>query len=73
MMAIVDQSQHAWELARATGQPTDLDPEIAGQLLQFATGAIPDAFRGPDGVARPPATGSPASSAAVSRSRGRSE
>ena len=51
MMATADQFQHAWDLARATGQPTDLDPDIAAQLLQFATAAIPDAFRGPDGVA----------------------
>jgi uncharacterized protein (TIGR03086 family) len=51
MMAANDQLQHAWDLAKATGQPTGLDLDLAAQLLAFATAAIPDAFRGPDGVA----------------------
>jgi uncharacterized protein (TIGR03086 family) len=48
MMAANDQFQHGWDLAKATGQATDLDPELAGQLLGFVQAAIPDAFRGPD-------------------------
>jgi uncharacterized protein (TIGR03086 family) len=51
MMAANDQFQHGWDLAKATGQATELDPELAGQLLGFVRAAIPDAFRGPDGKA----------------------
>ena len=28
---------HAWDLAMATGQPTDLDPELAEYVLAFLT------------------------------------
>ena len=42
---------HGWDLARATGQPTDLDPELAAQLLEQARSFVPDALRGPDGQA----------------------
>jgi uncharacterized protein (TIGR03086 family) len=51
MLAASDEFQHGWDLARATGQPTDLDPELAGELLRFVRVSIPDAFRGPDGQA----------------------
>ena len=30
-----DAFTHGWDLAKATGQPTDLDPEVAAQLLEF--------------------------------------
>jgi uncharacterized protein (TIGR03086 family) len=46
-----DQFTHGWDLARATGQPTDLDPELAGELLVQARGSVRDEMRGPDGVA----------------------
>lgn len=51
MMAMVttDQLAHAWDLARATGQPTDLEPELATELV--SRGAVPDQYRGADGVA----------------------
>ena len=42
---------HAWDLARATGQATDLDPELAGELLEGAKTRIQPAFRGDDGKA----------------------
>ena len=48
-MITTDQFTHGWDLARATGQPTDLDPELATLLLDQA--AIPDQFRGEDGAA----------------------
>jgi uncharacterized protein (TIGR03086 family) len=48
-LVTVDQFTHGWDLARATGQSTDLDPELAGQLIGQTM--IPDAFRGADGVA----------------------
>ena len=55
-----DQFVHGWDLARATGQPADLDPGLAAELLASARTVITDAFRGPDGAAlfgpaRPPA------------------
>lgn len=50
-LATMDTFQHGWDLAKATGQPTDIDPELATQLLAAARASIPDAFRGPDGVA----------------------
>jgi uncharacterized protein (TIGR03086 family) len=50
-MAALDQFAHGWDLARAIGQPTDLDPALAGALLGHARLAITDAFRGPDGQA----------------------
>jgi uncharacterized protein (TIGR03086 family) len=48
-MITTDQFTHGWDLAKATGQSTDLDPGLAAQLLSEA--AIPDQFRGEDGVA----------------------
>lgn len=52
-LATMDTFQHGWDLARATGQPTDLDPEIAAQLLVQARATIPDQMRGPDGSGAP--------------------
>jgi len=51
VMASADQFVHGWDLATATGQATDLDPELAGQFLEFYRQAIADEFRGPDPVA----------------------
>lgn len=50
-LATTDTFVHGWDLAKATGQATDLDPDLADQLLAAAQGAIPDQFRGPDGQA----------------------
>jgi uncharacterized protein (TIGR03086 family) len=50
-MAATEQFTHGWDLARATGQPEDLDPELAVVLLDGSRQAITDAFRGPDGQA----------------------
>lgn len=49
--ATIDQFQHAWDLARATGQPSDLDPEFAAQLLAQCRQMDLENFRGPDGKA----------------------
>jgi uncharacterized protein (TIGR03086 family) len=49
MIAASDAFTHGWDLARALGQSTDLDPELAAQLL--GASMIPDEFRGPDGQA----------------------
>ena len=45
-LATTDTFTHGWDLAKATGQSTDLDPELAEQLLQAATLLVPDQFRG---------------------------
>jgi uncharacterized protein (TIGR03086 family) len=45
-LATMDSFTHAWDLARATGQDTDLAPELAEQLLALSRGAVPDTNRG---------------------------
>jgi len=50
-LAAMEQFTHGWDLARAIGSPTDLDPGLAAGLLSKARLAITDSFRGPDGVA----------------------
>jgi uncharacterized protein (TIGR03086 family) len=49
-LAQTDAFTHGWDIAKATGQSTDLDPELATQLLTGARAAIQPAFRGDDGV-----------------------
>lgn len=51
VMASADQFVHGWDIARATGLSTDLDPELATQFLEFYRSAIADEFRGPDAIA----------------------
>jgi uncharacterized protein (TIGR03086 family) len=51
VMASADQFVHAWDLARATGQDVDLDPDLAAQFLGFYRQAIVDEYRGPDRLA----------------------
>jgi hypothetical protein len=50
-MASADQFVHGWDLAKATGQSSDLDRELAGEFLAFYRQAIVDEYRGPDAVA----------------------
>jgi uncharacterized protein (TIGR03086 family) len=42
---------HGWDLAKATGQPTDLEPDVATRLLTQIEPILPDSMRGPDGEA----------------------
>jgi len=49
-LAATDTFTHGWDLARATGQDTDLAPELAAQLLVGARQAIQPAFRSADGA-----------------------
>ncbi len=49
-LATTDAFTHGWDLAKATGQSTDLAPELAAALLEGAKASIPDAFRGPEGA-----------------------
>lgn len=37
---------HTWDLARAIGQPTDFDPEVAQRGLDFMSGALTSDNRG---------------------------
>jgi uncharacterized protein (TIGR03086 family) len=50
-IACGDTFTHGWDLAQATGQSTDLDPETAAELLEIVSPMSPDAFRGEDGEA----------------------
>lgn len=49
-LATTDTFQHAWDLAKATGQDSDLAPELASALLSASKQSISDAFRGPEGA-----------------------
>jgi uncharacterized protein (TIGR03086 family) len=51
MIASTDMFTHAWDLAKATGQSTDLNPQLAAQLLEFARAALHEEMRGPEGQA----------------------
>jgi uncharacterized protein (TIGR03086 family) len=44
-----DAFAHGWDLAKATGRDTDLDPELAAEILEAVTPLLPDEMRGPDG------------------------
>lgn len=45
-LATSDTFTHGWDLAKATGQSTDLDPPLAERLLEMAAMMVPDQFRG---------------------------
>ena len=49
-LAATDTFTHGWDLAKATGQDTDLAPELAAQLLVGARQAIQPAFRSAEGT-----------------------
>lgn len=49
-LATTDAFVHRWDLAKATGQPTDVEPELAEELLVGARAFIQDTFRGPEGA-----------------------
>ena len=44
-IAIFDVTTHAWDLAKATGQSTDLDPEVATVAYLVAQGMLSDDLR----------------------------
>jgi uncharacterized protein (TIGR03086 family) len=50
-MAATDQFTHGWDLARAIGLRTDLDPELAEELFALTQKTVSEAYRGPDGTA----------------------
>jgi uncharacterized protein (TIGR03086 family) len=45
-IAIFDVTTHAWDLAKATGQSTDLDPAVSEIAYQIAQGMLSDEMRG---------------------------
>jgi uncharacterized protein (TIGR03086 family) len=59
-LAATDTFTHGWDLAKATGQNTDLAPELAGQLLVGAKQSISPAFRSPEGTVFGPEQSAPA-------------
>lgn len=64
-LATSDTFTHGWDLAKATGLSTDLDPELAEQLLEAAALLVPDQRRGDEPMAfgpkvEPPAGATPA-------------
>jgi uncharacterized protein (TIGR03086 family) len=59
-LAATDTFQHGWDLARATGQDTDLAPELAAQLLEGAKASIQPAFRSEEGTVFGPEQAAPA-------------
>ncbi len=44
-IAIFDVTTHAWDLAKATGQSTDLDPEVSAIAYQVAQDMLSDDLR----------------------------
>jgi uncharacterized protein (TIGR03086 family) len=50
-IATTDIFQHGWDLARALGEPTDLEPDVARRLLEQAQKNISDQMRGEEGEA----------------------
>lgn len=53
VLAINDVLTHSWDLAKATGQDTDLEPELATELLGMMQNNLSDDFRGPEGSGAP--------------------
>jgi uncharacterized protein (TIGR03086 family) len=49
-LTITDAFTHAWDLATATGQDADLDPDLAGQLLAASEQSMSDDFRSAEGT-----------------------
>jgi uncharacterized protein (TIGR03086 family) len=49
-LAVNDQFVHGWDLARALGHSTNLDPGLADELLVRDHAWITDAYRGPHGA-----------------------
>ncbi len=43
---MLDAYVHGWDIARATGQQADLDPELCTTMLEFARQVVPEAPRG---------------------------
>ena len=49
---IAELTVHAWDLATATGRPTDLDEQVGRAALSWAQGALRPEFRGEESEGR---------------------
>jgi uncharacterized protein (TIGR03086 family) len=49
-LSATDTFTHAWDLAKATGQDTDLEPDLAAGLLAQSRQSIQPAFRSDEGT-----------------------
>ena len=49
---IAEFAVHAWDLARATGQSTDLDPQVGQLALDWMRGTLRPEFRGPESAGK---------------------
>lgn len=58
---LLDTATHAWDLARATGQPEELPVDVAAMILGICKGVITDEVRGFAGFAPVVAVGADAS------------
>lgn len=59
-LAINDTLTHGWDLAKATGQSTDIAPELSAAVLEQARSAIQPSFRGDEGAPFGPEKEAPA-------------
>lgn len=59
-LAATDTFTHGWDLARATGQSTDLAPELAAGLLEASKATLQPAFRSAEGTVFGPEKSAPA-------------
>ncbi len=59
-LAATDTFTHGWDLAKATGQSTDLAPDLAAELLGGSRKAIQPGFRNPEGNPFGPEASAPA-------------
>lgn len=66
-LATTDTLVHAWDLAKATGQDTDLDPELAERQLEFAKAAVAPHFRGDEPMPFGPEQEAPEGACAAER------
>jgi uncharacterized protein (TIGR03086 family) len=66
-IAAIDTFTHGWDLAKATGQPTDLDPGLASEMLAFAEVSFPEEMRGPEPAAFGPRVEAPAGASPADR------
>jgi uncharacterized protein (TIGR03086 family) len=64
-IAATDTFTHGWDLARATGQNTDLAPDLASTLLSGAKQSIPPGFRNEEGNPFGPEQPAPAGAASA--------
>jgi uncharacterized protein (TIGR03086 family) len=66
-LATTDTFTHVWDIAKATGQSTDLAPELAEQLLAGARQAVSDAIRGDEPMPFAPEKSCPEGASAADR------